>query len=756
MSADATGPRGGADAQTGDEALTRLAAGYGVATDYWDWQGRHVVVPPGTIVAVLGALGVDAGSPQAVARALEEREQAAWRRVLPPVVVVTEGTQRDLPVHVPHGAGLAGWVVLEDGQSRPLTQVDRWTDPRPVGDRLVGEATLRVPDDLPRGWHRVRVRVGADPACGGGGDAEHDMPLVVTPRGVPAHPAGLGGHATWGVMAQLYALRSRRSWGLGDLADLADLATWSAQCLGAGFVLVNPLHAAEPAGPVEPSPYLPVTRRFPNPVYLRVEDVPEIGYLRGPARARVEELAEAAAAVDERDTLLDRQRVWSAKREALGHLWAVPRTRSRQRRYEDYLRREGQGLVDFATWCALVEEYGVDRAGWPAGLEDPAGPAVAAERARLGDRVDFYCWTQWLLDEQLAAAAVAARTAGMPLGIVHDLAVGVHPHGADTWALPHVLARGVSVGAPPDAFNQQGQDWAQPPWRPDALAEAGYVPYRDMLRTILRHAGGLRVDHVMGLFRLWWVPAGRPPSEGTYVRYDHEALVGILALEAARAGALVVGEDLGTVEPWVRDYLQERGILGTSILWFERDAGGRPLPAARWRRDCLATVTTHDLPPTAGYLTGEHVRLRDRLGLLTRPADEERAIDEADRRAWLDELVAEGLLQPPPGAAAQSDAAVPPDVAVLAGADHAVDGWPIPSVVAALHRFLARTPARLLGVSLSDLVGDARIINQPGTGDEYPNWRLPLADAAGRPVLLDRLDEVVCPQVRDAVRNPVS
>jgi 4-alpha-glucanotransferase len=300
----------------------------------------------------------------------------------------------------------------------------------------------------------------------------------------------------------------------------------------------------------------------------------------------------------------------------------------------------------------------------------------------------------------------------MAVGVVHELAVGVHPEGADTWALQGVLARGVSVGAPPDAFNQVGQDWSQPPWRPDALAEAGYAPYRDMLRTVLRHAGGLRVDHVLGLFRLWWVPNGAGPAAGTYVRYDHEALVGILCLEAHRAGAFVVGEDLGTVEPWVRDYLRERGVLGTSILWFEKDEQGRPLRPEQWRELCLGTVTTHDLPPTAGYLAGEHIDLRERLGLLTRPVEEEMAVDEADRAAVLDLLRELGLL-----------------------ADDATER----ETVEALHRFLTWTPCRLLGVSLSDAVGDRRAQNQPGTSDEYPNWRLPLADGAGQPVLLEDL-----------------
>ena len=236
--------------------------------------------------------------------------------------------------------------------------------------------------------------------------------------------------------------------------------------------------------------------------------------------------------------------------------------------------------------------------------------------------------------------------AGMELGIMHDLAVGVDPNGADAWALQDVLALGVTAGAPPDEFNQLGQDWSQPPWRPDQLVERGYEPFRAMVNAILRHGGGVRVDHIIGLFRLWWIPKGALPTEGTYVRYDHEAMIGILALEAHRAEAVVVGEDLGTVEPWVRDYLSERGLLGTSILWFEldRDGDGGPLQAQRWREYCLSSVTTHDLPPTAGYLAGEHVRLREELGLLTRPVDEELADDRAEQAAWVDELRRVGLL----------------------------------------------------------------------------------------------------------------
>jgi 4-alpha-glucanotransferase len=688
----------------GSSALVALARAHGVATEYWDWQGGHVTVPEATVRAVLTALDVDVSSATAIAASQADAELLAWRRMLPPTVVCRAGSSVWVPVHVPHGEHVQVWAELEDGSRRTLVQQDRWVDPRLVDGRQVGEATFEVPADLPLGWHTLHAR---------GDSVQAQATLVVTPARLELPAAVAGDERCWGFMTQLYAVRSRRSWGVGDLADLAELAVWSGADLGADFVLVNPLHAAEPAAPMEPSPYLPTTRRFVNPLYIRVEDVPEVAYMPAAERQLLEWQSESAQADNTAGTI-DRDAAWAAKRSALESVYQLPRTLARARAFEQFVAGQGEGLQSFATWCALAEVHGPRWTTWPVELRDRASREVAAEAERLAPRVEFYCWLQWLADEQLAAAQRRALLAGMRLGIVHDMAVGVHPEGADAWSLGAALARGVTVGAPPDAFNQQGQDWSQPPWRPDQLAELGYAPYRDMLRTVLRHAGGLRVDHVLGLFRLWWVPEGAGPEAGTYVRYDHEALVGILALEAHRSGAVVVGEDLGVVEPWVRDYLAERGVFGTSILWFEKDGEGRPLDPESWRELCLATVATHDLPPTAGYLAGEHIALRERLGLLTRAPEEERAVDEADRARVLELLRDRGLLR---------------------------DGATEHEVVEALHRFLTWTPARLVGVSLADAVGDRRTVNQPGTHEQYPNWRLPLADPQGHPVLLEELFE---------------
>jgi 4-alpha-glucanotransferase len=676
--------------------LVAVATAHGVGTEYWDWRGEYVEVAAETIVAVLSAMGIDASSEAAAEAALVEVDTERWRRMLPACLV----RRADDPaptlfwVHVPHGDPVEVYLELEDGGvRRDLRQVDRWVDPTQIDDTLVGEATFALPEDLPLGWHRVH-------ACG---PARSDSTTALTD------------HQIWGLMAQLYQVRTETSWGFGDFAALDELIAWSAE-LGAGFVLVNPLHAGAPVPPIEPSPYLPMTRRFVSPLYLSIEKVPELADAQPAVRDRIAELGARLQVRGGPNDLIDRGAVWTAKREAAQLLHRVPLRPERKAAFEAYQAREGVGLLDFATWSALVEVYGPDWLAWPEDLRNPATAAVGGRRAELADRVDFHAWLQWQLDEQLAGAAATARAAGMPIGVIGDLAVGVHPTGADSWALQDVLAIGASVGAPPDAFNQHGQDWSQPPWKPRQLAELGYAPYRDLLRAVLRHGGGLRVDHVLGLFRLWWVPPGGKPTDGTYVRYDHEAMVGIMALEAQRAGALVIGEDLGTVEPWVRAYLAERGMLGTSILWFERDAHG-PLAPQQWRRMCLGTVTTHDLPPTRGYLTGEHVSLRHRLGLLKVPVDQEWAaltVELAQWRALLDELGIER------GGAVG-------DV----GATEAT--------VIALHRFLAQAPCLLRGMSLADAAGDRRTHNQPGTYREYPNWELPLLDAEGRPIFLSDL-----------------
>lgn len=523
----------------------------------------------------------------------------------------------------------------------------------------------------------VLSRLGEPPARGE--DAGPEAP----PR-LPAPPR------CWGWSVQLYALHSAGSWGMGDLADLRELAVWSAREHGADLVLVNPLHAVAPVLPITDSPYSPTSRRFTNPLYLRVEEVPE--YATAPAAVR--------AAVDglrlpppDPAALLDRGQVWRAKIAALQALW--PHARPVDPDPE---------LRDFATFCALAEVHGLPWQSWPAGLHRPDGPDIAAVRAEHAERIAFHAWLQVLCAEQLAGVQRAALAAGMRIGVVHDLAVGVDPGGADAWALQDVLAVGVTVGAPPDPFSQRGQDWALPPWRPDALARTGFAAYRAVLEAVLAHGGGIRVDHVMGLSRLWWVPPGHSPADGTYVQYDERALLDVLVRTALDRGGLVVGEDLGTVQPRLRRALADRGILGSAVLWFEREgdrADGAPKPPGDWRELAMASLSTHDLPTAHGLLAGEQVAVRARLGLLTGPEEQERATAAAELAALLEALHRH------------------------AGLDPAQDG-DRDAVVLAMHRYLAATPSRVLLASPYDVIGEVRQPNLPGTTDAYPNWRIPL------------------------------
>lgn len=683
------------------EELRALADAHGVATDFWDYRGTHRQVSPQTIRDVLAAMGVRCGTRAEIGAALREHDLAPWRRILPPSVVLKAGTAATIDVHVPDGSGVQVHIHLEDGGQRSLTQVDNWATPREVDGRLVGRASFAVPADLPLGWHRLSAEVESV------AETAHAV-LAVTPARLPA-PAGRPEFAdrSWGLMTQLYSVRSQRSWGIGDLADLTELASLGGD-QGADFLLVNPLHAAEPDTPMTPSPYLPATRRFINPIYIRPEDIREAAYLPNTQRTLLEWGLEEVSVLNTDAGPIDRDRVWQAKKPALETIFATGRTRSRQQDLDRFRSAQGQGLEDFALWCAVHETYSID--AWPLTVDITAA-TEARLRRDLAERIDFHCWLQWVADAQLARAQHTAKAAGMSIGVMHDLAVGVHPEGADSWALRDVLAREITVGAPPDMYNQQGQDWSQPPPSPDALVESGYAPVRDMVRNVLRHAGALRVDHIMGFFRLWWIPRGAGAEAGTYVRYDHEAMIGVLALEAHRAGAVVIGEDLGTVEPWVRSYLQDRGILGTSVLWFERDATG-PLPPQDYRCLVLATVTTHDLPPTAGYLAEEHVDLRERLGLLTDSVAQVR-LEARQERAAMDAALTRRRLLP----------------------DYPTER----ERVEALHRYIAATPAILIGVSLADAVGERRAQNQPGTDTEYPNWKIPLADGSETCVLIEDL-----------------
>ncbi|APT85200.1 4-alpha-glucanotransferase [Corynebacterium aquilae] len=675
--------------------LHALADAYGVATSYTSATGEHMEVSDDTIRYALAALGINVDdNEEAAAQAIKAKHDADFSRPLPPCVVATHGYPYVVHIHVHDGEPAELLIALEEGGEVTPTQVDNWTPPRTIAGITWGEASFELPADLPMGWHRLYLHsTGIDEVCD----------LIVTPRALDKPTK-----KRTGVMAQLYSTRSQTSWGMGDFHDLATLGTIFGQHKQ-DFILINPLHAAEPFPPCEDSPYLPTTRRFINPIYLHIEDIPELTQLEKNLQEDVKELAQEFTALNHSADYIERDPIYEAKLQVLRELHTLPRTDAREAAYQAYLVAEGEGLQEFATWCAQRD------------LEHHA--SSHSQDPEMEELVDFYCWLQFLCDEQLQAAQKAATDAGMDIGIMADLAVGVHPGGADAFTMAEYLAPDASVGAPPDGYNQHGQDWSQPPWHPIKLAEAGYRPWRDLLRTVLRHSGGIRVDHVLGLFRLWWIPRGGKPTDGTYVRYNHDAMVGILCLEAHRAGAVVIGEDLGTFEPWIQDYLADRGLMGTSIIWFEGDPEIRgPRRQEKYRELALTSVTTHDLPPTAGYLDGEHIRLRDRLGLFTTKVEDEDEVDLVWQNEVLDRVREAGYF-----GEHESFIGKPRD---QRGSIH--------ELLTALHRFMAGTSSLLACTALVDLVGDTRAQNQPGTTkDLYPNWCVPLADANQSPILIE-------------------
>ena len=701
--------------------LIQLAKLNGISTSYIDQLGTYVEIRDEVLVSVLAALGVDASSDEAIAASYELTKQRIADTLVEPTIVKFIGKEATTPIRA-KGHDVTLRLLLEDG-TRYEGNLCMYLAPQ-----TDGSLTLTLPDDIPAGYHTLRVNAG--PLHG-------EARLICAPARVPLPPA-VAEKQRWGWMAQMYSIRSAESWGVGDYGDLKLLLTDAAEKSHADFMLINPIHATAPVEPLEPSPYLPESRRFMNVTYIRPQDIEEYAGLDEAALAEVERLhAEVAPANDNADEL-DINSAWWHKRQALQLVFKVPRSAERQAAFEAFKEAAGPDLRAFAAWSVAFQMWGAPWEGTWFAETNRDSPEVAELMRDHADMVEFECWLQWIADEQVTAAQTAARESGMALGLMQDMAVGVHSLGADVWWNPERFAVGsVTVGCPPDFYNQQGQDWGQPPFNPNYLAKTGYGVYREMVHNMFSHAGAVRIDHVLGLFRLWWIPQGEGARGGAYVTYDYEAMIAILTIEASRVNGLVVGEDLGTVPDYVRTVLAEHGLLGCMVEWFARvddspNAGDPYADPADYRKYALASVTTHDLPPTAGYLQFEHVKLREELNLLTGPVEEFQASATAERQAMLDRLVESELITPE--IAADVD-------------DH------IQEIVEAMHKMLLRSPSVLLQAALVDGVGETRSQNQPGTSSEYCNWRVPLAGPDHKAVHTDEVFDLPRVKSLSAIMN---
>jgi 4-alpha-glucanotransferase len=674
------------------EALRHVAGLLGIAPRHVDALGIWHEPADETLARLIAAFGLP-DDPQQAAEALAEAEQVAPFGLAPMRIVAEEDPAPVLTLRLPAGVDAAEWHCrTEDGGGH-------------AGRSDSGE--LRLPGGLPIGYHRLQI-------AAGGRTAEID--LVVAPASGHLPPALQPGARSWGLTVQLYGLRSARNWGIGDFADLAELCCRTG-ALGGAVVGINPLHALFAAEPRHFSPYSPSSRAWLNYLYIDPEAVP--GFADDPAaQAMARPDAMAAARGGE---LVDYAAVAAVKRPVLEALFRRFRDREAgtgsvlDREFAAFKRQGGAALDGFAGFEALHEA--ITGSGgpfswreWSPNLRDPGSPAVAAFVREHPERVEFFRFLQWQADRQLAAAAVAGREVGLVLGLYRDLAVGVNPNGAEAWADQELIVPGVAIGAPPDPLSRAGQDWGLAPLNPLALRRRGFAPLIAALRANMRHAGVLRIDHVMGLRRLYWIPSGGPPIAGAYIGYPFHEVLRLVALESRRHGCAVIGEDLGTVPDGFREAVQAANVLSYRVLVFERHGDGGFKPPGEYAPLAAASAATHDLATLKGFWLGRDIAWRRRLGLYPDPAAEQTEAAERarDRRLLLEALAREGLL------AAERFTEFLPE------GDEPVYGDALGD---AIHAYLARSRARLVLVQIEDLVGETEQANLPGTDDQHPNWR---------------------------------
>jgi len=691
--------------------IERLARLRGIGDAYHDYRGELRYFSLETKVGLLRAMGCAVDDPAALAIELGELEIGRWRTLLPPVAAAN-GNRIGVNLNIPardFGASLVWTVNLENGDRRngAISTADCpevWRGE--VAGSWITRRRFELPLELPPGHHELQVRIG--------GGSSSRCSLILSPPECYEPPVIIGGRRLWGVAVQLYTVRSHDNWGIGDFGDLKVLICWLAS-RGAGFVGLNPLHALAPADPQRASPYSASNRHFLNLLYISVPAVP--GFLECSAVCArtadpdfVDRLAELRSVPH-----VDYQGVTEVKLEILQLLYRDFRDRDlalgteRAAAFHRFVADGGPLLRIHALFDALDQYFcstlrtASGWLSWPEEYRDPNGAAALRFAAEHSERVEFYLYLQWQAHEQLSGAQALARDLGMPIGLYGDYAVGAHPSGSETWADQTGYRMGAEIGAPPDLLALKGQGWGIPPPDPVVMQEQRLQAFIRLIRSNMRYYGALRLDHVMSLFRLWWVAAGYPPSQGAYVHYPLDELLTALALESVRAACLVVGEDLGTVPDEMRRAMPQFGLYHYKVALFEKLDGRFRRPDEFVRR-ALATVTTHDMPTLRSFWEGRDIELRCRLHLYPSAeiaADVQRERD-LDRGAMLAALYEQGLA---PGSPASSSEPF------------------TPQLVHALHLYLARSNSALASLQIEDLLGMVDPVNVPGTNLEYPNWQ---------------------------------
>lgn len=699
--------------ETLEHLIDQAASRFGIAPGYWDIWGQYHHTTHAAKREILRAMGIAADDAASLGESLHGLARREWQRLMPPVFVVPEANVVELTLNVPaesFGETAAVHIRLEDGGTSAHT-VHLHDLPHCAAIEMDGRTWLRkqasIPARLPLGYHEIEVHVGSRT-----GQARY----IVTPhRAFTPQHLGRGGRSA-GLALSLYGVRSARNWGAGDFTDLLALIDWVATDLEASFLSLNPLNAIHNRRPFNTSPYLPNCTFYQNFLYLDVEAIEDFARSRraqalrvsSTVRREIEELRAAPTVEYERAAAL---KLRFLKLLFVQFLRDRRREPARAREFDEFCAREGALLERFATYCALDEQLHRRNPDmwvwndWPEQYRDPASAATREFRKKHWRSVMFYQYLQWQIDLQLRRAQQRARERDLAIGLYHDLPLATDRFGSDLWAHRNFYVPNCRVGSPPDDFSPKGQDWGFPPPNAGHHREDGYRLFADSIRRNCRHGGALRIDHVMRLFRLYWIPDASDATGGAYVRESNEDLVRIVALESVRNRVAVIGEDLGTVEPEIRETLARFGILSYRLFYFEKRDSGEFRSIDEYPVQSLVSSTTHDLPTITGFWSGADIAARHAAGVLDdatfRQQSEARQVE---KQRMLDVLFRQGLM---PEYLPRHAGAYPELTGEL---HHAIAG------------FLARTPSQLMAINQEDLTKEPAQQNLPGTTWQYPNW----------------------------------
>ena len=713
--------------QMSDDAqvLASLAAKCGIETGFHEVGGQYRETSENTKRRLLAAMGVPANNPGETRASLDQIERDEWKQGLPPVTVIYAGRPASVEVVLPHDTGDVTWNVTLGNIAAGHSGTSSFANLPLISERATGatrlqKRILQLPPDLPWGYHSLEVDPGG-----------YEMTLIVTPSRCWLPGDIASGKKVWGLAAQLYLLRSDANWGIGDFSDLRRLFE-IASSNGARLVGINPIHSMFLTAPEFASPYSPNHRSLLNVLYIDVTSVPESARSNEVRRLMSNDGFRMDLAECRRARYLEYGKVGDLKLRVLRLLfseWQATAEAERRERFETFRHIKGKSLRRACIFETLAQHFRQSDTSppqwrqWLAPFQNPESAEVDQFAKAHTLEVEFYAWLQWLADEQLEKTAAAGEH--MSTGLYGDVAVGAHPDGAEAWSNQESFANGVTIGAPPDPFSREGQNWGLPPYNPLALRSTRYAAFIDLIRANMRHCRALRLDHAMGLQHLYWVPDGHFAVDGAYVSYPLHDLLGILALESHRNKCLVIAEDLGTVPEGFRQRIAQADMLSYRVLLFERASGTQSfLPPSNYPKLSIAVAGNHDLSTLRAWWEGADLDLKANMGLIhnSEALERERRQREYDRGQLLEALRAEGLIS--------SDGH-------MASAE----------LIAVVHSYLCRTGSVLAVAQLDDITREVEPVNIPGTVDQYPNWR--------RRLSISLEDLATCPEF-SAIRNAFS